>query len=249
MNRIFLMSLSIVIFFVFFSTAFGNPINRKSAMTQAQAADKAQKSGDWDAARRNWARAVKNGELGKIDDKTLAIFYYEYGRSLGVTCFFADAEDYLLKAKNLDKKTTGEEYLSLTELARLNLDQSKYQEAKDYYEKLFIKLDKLKASKKAPSAYADLLEEYSVTLIEHNMKAKAEEVLQRVHSLRREYKGYSSITDRTPYGAACANPDKKQSKKNKDLRKKKGFKTVPYPAPRNCMWLRDSKTKLWELDC
>lgn len=34
-------------------------------------------SGDWDLARRHWAKAVKNGELGDIPKKQQAIFYYE----------------------------------------------------------------------------------------------------------------------------------------------------------------------------
>ena len=231
------------------SSISSNPINRKSAQTQATAAIKAQELGDWDAARKNWAKAVKNAELGKLDDKTLAVFYYEYGRALGVTCFFSEAESYLLKSKKLDEETTGEDYLSLSELARLNLDQNNYKQAKDYFETLFPKLDKVNASKEAPIAYADLLEEFHVVLFELGMRAKAKEVLRRANVLRSKYPGYRSITERTPYGSICTNPDGQKSEMNRKTEEKQGYKKVPYPAPRNCMWLRDSKTNLWQLDC
>lgn len=93
-------------------------INQKSAAIHAQSAQAAIKNSDLDAARENWAKAVKNGELANEPDQKMAVLYYEYGRALGVTCYFDGSEYYLKKAYVLDKKTGGPVYMSLVELAR-----------------------------------------------------------------------------------------------------------------------------------
>lgn len=177
---------------------------RERASVQANAAVRAQSSGDWHVALRNWARAVKNGEDGKLDDKTQAAYYYEYGRALGVTCSFDEAESYLLKAKDLDEKTTGEEFLSLSELARLNLDQKKYKQAVLYFEEAFPKLDKLHAAYRSPIAYADLLDEYSIALSMLNRNDESKRASNRASELRKKKKNGFSMTERTPYGSRCS---------------------------------------------
>ncbi|GAB7562005.1 hypothetical protein LG202_00440 [Methylobacillus methanolivorans] len=63
-----------------------------------------------------------NANLGGVAPSTRAVLSSEYGRSLGATCFFNDATFYLNQAYDLDKQTGGPLYMSLVELARLNLD-------------------------------------------------------------------------------------------------------------------------------
>lgn len=248
MSKKYFLFISIIFSIVFSTIALSNPINRKNAKVYAQTADKAAKSGDWEAARLNWAKAVKNSELGKINESTLSVFYYEYGRALGVTCFNELAEKYLLKSLHIDEKLTGNTYLPLAELTRLNLDNKDYSEATEYYKKLFPELDKLNASTKAPIAYADMLDEYSYSLLELGLKDKAEKTKFQANKIRSKHSRHYSITDRTPYGTKCTNPSNSASKSatKTDI---KAHKTIPYPALENCMWIRNSNTKLYELDC
>ena len=39
------------------------------------------------------------------------------------------------------------------------------------------------------------------------------------------------------------------STSHKKVYKSKGHEKIPYPAPDNCMWIRDSRTQKYELDC
>ena len=93
-----------------------------------------------------------------------AIFYFEYGRSAGVTCFFDIAEDYLNKAYKLDSKIGGPSFLSLVELFRLNLDQKKFQEAIDYFLKALPELERVNAPSESPAEFSKLLDEYAIAL-------------------------------------------------------------------------------------
>ncbi len=181
-------------------------VNEKNTILHAQTAYTHQKSGDWKAARIEWARAIVNANLGEMDDKVRAIFYYEYGRSLGVTCIFDVAEFFLNKALELDKKTGEPLYLSLTELSRLYLDQNKFEQATKYLEKSFFELDKKSREKETPIEYANMLDEYALALSKIGEKAKSEGAKIRAIKLRKENpKGYL-ITERTPYGTQCEYP-------------------------------------------
>ena len=82
----------------------------------------------------------------------------------------------LLKAHELDKETSGEVYLSLTELARLNPDQKKYTAFAKYLERSFAELDKVNAEQKAPIAHSDLLNEYADALSNYWKQGKSKKV-------------------------------------------------------------------------
>lgn len=170
----------------------------KGALAQAQ--------GDWQAARRSYARAVINAEQANLSPGRRALLNYEYGRSLGVTCLFEKAEYELNLAYDLDKQAGAPLYLSLVELARLNLDQQKYAAAVVYYERAVPELDRADMAKKAPIAHADILDEYAVALSAIGRIADAQIANQQAKKLRDENPKGFSITDRTPYGKYCLHP-------------------------------------------
>ena len=92
------LSLAMFLLLCFFSSGcitWATPINRYNATQHADAAFAASTTGDWDLARREWAKAVYNADLGNLEPEKRAVFYYEYGRSMGVNCFFDIAEEYL----------------------------------------------------------------------------------------------------------------------------------------------------------
>ena len=182
-------------------------INQKNLSAHRQAAQSALQNNDWDAARVHWAKAVVNGELGNAPDSQMAILYYEYGRALGVTCFYNEAEKYLKKAYNLDEKTNGPVYMTLLELARLNLNQKKYDNALHYFDKLMPVLEKINAKSQSPAELSVVLDEYSEALTNMDMLQRAKQFKAEAKKMRETFSGAFSITDRTPYGSQCVDKD------------------------------------------
>ncbi len=164
----------------------------------------AQERGDWDEARRIYALAFSEGNLAQADPRFKAVLHYEYGRSLGVTCSFDEAERQLNLANDLDKHTGGVFYLSLTELARLNLDQGKFAEAVTYLERVMAELDPVITARRVPIFYANVLEDYAMALSGSGRTKDAEAVAKRAAEIRGAVPKDQFVSDRTPYGKHCA---------------------------------------------
>ncbi|CDZ94053.1 MULTISPECIES: hypothetical protein [Pseudomonadaceae] len=163
----------------------------------------AQAVGNWDLARRAYARAVVNAELAKLPPAVRSVLTYEYGRALGVTCFFELSESELNLAYKLDKEAGNPLYLSLVELARLSLDQNKYHEAVGYFAKAIVEFDKEDFAANAPIGYADVLAEYAASLSAIDKKSEASSIMHKAAEIRAANPQGRSITDRTPYGKFC----------------------------------------------
>ena len=160
--------------------------------------------GNWASARKWFSDAVVGAQLGKAKPEALAILYYEYGRTLGVVCKYDESEFFLNKANKLDAYLKGPRYMSLVELARLSLDQKKWDKTIDYFDQAMPELERINVQTKAPHAYADILDEYAKALEGLN-KPEATEYHQRANDIRKKYPQGHSITDRTPYGTQCTN--------------------------------------------
>ena len=196
------------LFVVFFVALHGcaAPINERVASNYERVGAAAQARGDWDAARRAYARSATNADLAGSSSQKRAVFHYEYGRSLGATCFFNDAERELNLAYDLDKQAGEPLYLSLVELGRLTLDQQKFPQAVLYFERALPELDRANAAKDAPMAYADILDEYASALLGVGRKQDSSTAKKRASDLRGANPEGFSITDRTPYGKHCTKP-------------------------------------------
>ena len=181
-------------------------INEKVADNYSQVGAQAQARGDWDTARRAYARSANNVDLAGSSIQRRAIFHYEYGRSLGATCFFEEAERELNLSFELDKQGRQPLYLSLIELARLTLDQKKFAQSIAYFERAFPELDQANAAKDAPAAYADILDEYAAALVGAGRSDVAARSTQRGAEIRGANPKGRSLTDRTPYGKHCTKP-------------------------------------------
>lgn len=181
-------------------------VDEKSAADNIQAAAAARERGDWDAARKIYSRSFTDTNLAQTSPRFRAVLHYEYGRSLGVTCHFKEAEQELTVAHDLDKKSGGVFYLSLTELARLNLAQKKYTEAVAYFESVLAELDPEIAPKKAPDFYVAVLDDYALALSGAGRPKNAETAAKRAAEIRATAPAAESWAgaDRTPYGAQCA---------------------------------------------
>jgi tetratricopeptide (TPR) repeat protein len=186
-----------------FMSSCAAAISRHNALLHAEAGQLASNANDWNTARREWAKAVVNSDLGKLDNSKKAVIYYEYGRAAGVTCFFDISEEYLNKAYSLDKETNGPAFMSLVELFRLNLDQKKYKKATEYFKKAVPELESVGAPTESPSEFSKLLDEYAIALKGIGNTQEAEEAIRRSNKIRSEEENLHSITDRTPYGSQC----------------------------------------------
>ena len=163
----------------------------------------AQQIDNWDASRRAYAQAVVDSEIARWPAAKRAVLHYEYGRALGVTCFYAAAGLELLMAYNLDEASGGPVYMPLVELARLHLDHKKYEFAVQLYEKSIVELDKRNRSTVSPISYADIHDEYALALKEIGEIQKSDAMYAKAKNLRAKYPGWKSITERTPYGTQC----------------------------------------------
>jgi len=184
-------------------------INQRNAVQYAMNGEHAKARDSWDITRRVYAQAVVNARLAEWPDKKQAAISYEYGRSLGVTCFFDPAETYLIKAYDLDKKTGHPLHMSLVELARLMLDQEKYSQATEYFQSALKELDQAEFYKRSPAdsiAYADFLDEYALVLSKSDKNSEAASMKKRASEIRSKYPDQASLTERTPYGKYCIDP-------------------------------------------
>jgi tetratricopeptide (TPR) repeat protein len=184
-------------------------IQKRTSQNYTLIGMQAQARGDWDTARRAYARAVVNAEHAKLSPNTRALLTYEYGRSLGVNCFYDLAESELNLAYKLDKEAGNPLYLSLTELARLTFDQQKFQSSIIYFEQSIKELDQAKFTEKAPTGYADILDEYSIALFNVDRKADSAAIKKRSIEIRNANPNGKSITDRTPYGKFCVTKEQR----------------------------------------
>ncbi|MEW8071014.1 MAG: tetratricopeptide repeat protein [Candidatus Thiodiazotropha sp.] len=179
-------------------------LNERHAHKYANAAVAAEKAGNWDMSRRYWARAAVNARLAGMTEKQQAIAYYEYGRSCGVTCFYEESQKYLLKSLELDKASGGPVHMALLELARLNLDQAKYEEANRFFEQLPNLYSEVNAEEADPAGVALVYEEFSRSLENVGRGVEAQKYQELSKQLREKGQGRESNTERTPYGQHCS---------------------------------------------
>ena len=188
---------------MFAITACPHPINRKNSTNYAIAADNAQRAGDWFTARKYWGRAIISAELGRVPPQALAILWYEYGRSSGVICDWAEAEIGLTKALELDKQSNGPTHMSFFELGCMNFDRRRYDEAASYFGHAMRESDERSIDTQDPIGHADLLTEYAISLENIGRGAEARKHRARSAELRATFPNGKTPTDRTPYGTQC----------------------------------------------
>jgi tetratricopeptide (TPR) repeat protein len=196
------------VFIAITSVGCVSAINATNARHHAEVANEASKAGDWTTARTQWARALVNAQLAGAPSQTLAVFNYEYGRALGVTCFYDEAEKYLLKALELDVQTSGPTYMSLLELSRLMYDQKQYDKSIPYFRRTLEAIEVSGMAAKVPIDLADMLNEYADALVKTDNDKEAIVVAKRAQQLRTDNPEKQSNTDRTPYGTQCAKKEK-----------------------------------------
>lgn len=182
------------------------PINVRNAERHAQAGYAAQRNGDWETARRQFAQAVVNADLGDADLNGKATVNYEYGRALGVTCFYEESEKYLLRPKEFDEQQGQSPYLALFELGLLAEKQKQYAKAASYFSQLIPLMEKAGLRTKYPLGVVEAYEQYANSLQEIGKGHEAGLMRQQANSVRAENPDAKPFGRLTPYGSACTKP-------------------------------------------
>lgn len=184
-------------------SACANPINVKTASIYANDCRQLQAQNEWGKARKACGRAATNGKLGNMPDQSMAVLWYEYGRTSGAICEYADAQKALDEALRLDQAARGPVYMSLLELARLSAAQGKYTEAAGYYERFFSAVPMDEAERGDPIGLAEVIEEQAEAYRQIGNAEAAKAKADRAKALRAANPGKTSNTDHTPYGKFC----------------------------------------------
>jgi tetratricopeptide (TPR) repeat protein len=180
------------------------PINIRNAEKHAQAGYVAQRNDDWDTARRQFAQAVVNADLGGAEAQGKGVVNYEYGRTLGVTCFYEEAEKYLLRSKEFQEQQGQSPHLALYELGLLTEKQRLYVKAAAYFSQLIPLMEKAGLQSQYPLGVADAYERYGNALKELGKDTDARLAAQKASSIRAENPNAKPFGRVTPYGTACA---------------------------------------------
>jgi len=180
-----------------------SPINIRTMQTHTQYGYQAQGIGDWEAATRHFARAVVNSDLGNADPRTRAIVNYEYGRGMGVVCEYSEAEKYLLRAIEYDRKAKNPPYLSLFELALVYAHQGKFEEAIQRFSELVTILETEKIKDRYPLGVAEVYERYALALEKVARSSEAETRRSEARAIRTANPAATPFGKLTPYGTRC----------------------------------------------
>lgn len=199
MNAVRIISFQIVVLVVAGCGSW-DPTKGISAKGHADSGAAYERQGAWWQARSEFEAAARDLEKDVPGGPLYAVVYYEYGRCLGVTGRFEEAEVWLKKALQRDQARRVPTFMDLTELARLNFDQGKFAEAISYFEPLIQELDRIGAPTQTPAAYSDILREYSEALVKVGRIDDAKQKQKIVADLQEKFPNQRSITDRTPYG-------------------------------------------------
>ena len=178
-------------------------INSRNSAAHAQAGYAALGRSDWPTARRQFAQAVVNADLGglSLDDKLRV--NYEYGRALGVTCFFEQAEKYLLRSKQFAEQSGASPHLSLLELGLVNEKQGKMSEASEYYAQLMPIVEREGVRNRFPLGVAEAYERYGETLKATGRAEAAAAALKEAAAIRIANPNAKPFGKSTPYGTLC----------------------------------------------
>ncbi len=176
------------------------------AVNHFELAREDERNNRWEAAYTEWKQLLADAEAGHESTEQLAVLHYNFGRAAGVTCRFDEAEKELQTALQLDEQTNGPTYMSLFNLAQLELDQKKWAPAIDYFDRGLAEMERVKTRKKEPihpAAVAYILDQKAMAQRGAGQTADAAATLKRAAELREQEKVHLR-TDRAPYGTRCA---------------------------------------------
>jgi hypothetical protein len=185
------------------ATGCAAPINIRNAEAHAQAGYAAKARGDWGTARRQFAQAVVNADLGGADASGKGQVNYEYGRVLGIMCDWDQSEKYLLRSRQFTEESGRSPYLAVYELALLKENQGDAAQAASYLAELLPLMEKENLRSRYPLGVADAYDRYGASLAATDRPTEAERMLQEARNIRSANPDAKPFGSATPYGSAC----------------------------------------------
>ena len=195
---------TLVIFVATLTAGCASQINLRNSVTHLQAGISAEKRGDWETARLQFAQAVVNADLGDGDLHGKAIVNYEYGKALGVRCEYDSAEKYLLRSKSFAELGGEPAYLPLYELGLLNEAQGKSIPAESYFAQLIPIMEKEGLRARYPLGVVDVYERYAAALEGNGKHAEALKQHEEAGQIISENSDAKPAGKPTPYGSRCS---------------------------------------------
>lgn len=180
-----------------------NPINRVTYDKYYGWGVGAEQAEKYEVARENYYRSLVNARIGSLEPQYHAASSYSLARMLGILCDHENAEMLLLDAVKFDTESNGPVHMSYLELARLKLDQKKFNEATSYFKKSLDIVDNEKFFNADPIGFAIIFEEYSTALRKIGKNDRAKIYSQRAIEIRKKHPGKEAIAERTPYLKNC----------------------------------------------
>lgn len=180
-----------------------NPVSQRTGVNYAQQAEREIQLGNWNDARRLYARAITNGKYGGFDDENMAYLWYQYSRASGVICDWEEAERGFGKAYELDRKIGGSTYVTLYELGQMNLDRGGYDKAVEIFKRTYIEMENVNVRRKYPIRYSTFLISYADALEQANKNSEANKYRDTATVILKENSGGDKLNRRTPYGSQC----------------------------------------------
>ncbi len=182
-----------------------NPLNRNTYNKYYRWGAAAEQNENYELAKENYYRALVNARIGNLEPQYHAASSYSLARILGILCDHENAEFLLLEAVKFDAESNGPIHMSYTELAKLKLDQKKYDEAAPYYEKLLSIVDNQEFIDSDPIGFSVIFNEYSQALSQLGRGNDAAQYRKRSEELRKKYPEKKAVAERTPYTINCKN--------------------------------------------
>lgn len=168
-----------------------SPINRYNAAKYYEAASRSEAIGDFPSAKEFYKRTLINARLGNAPSEAISAASYGYGRMLGYTCDFDEADNYLKQSLELEVSSPQPNRFNITqrlsELARVAAARNVPSEAANYFEKAIPLLEAQNIRQLDPIGYAKYLEEYASALDSAKNSTKASEIRSQASELRQSH--------------------------------------------------------------
>ena len=187
-----------------------NPINLYNAQEYHSAAEQAEQNGDLLLAREYYHRALLNAQWGNAPKAGVSMATYNLGRIRGYLCEYIEAEKLLKEALKLQEEVPiaddpdhGILSMRLFELARFYYDFGHNEQAIPYWERGIPLAEKVDIETSDPIAYANVLDEYAVSLKKTNQPDKADTIKTKADEIRSRNPGKEATFIPRWYNQKC----------------------------------------------
>ncbi|MBI5773204.1 MAG: tetratricopeptide repeat protein [Verrucomicrobia bacterium] len=164
-----------------------NPLNIGHYERYMDGGADAERAGDYQFARKCYARAQANAEVGFLGKAAESAAYYNWARMTGMLGDFAEAERGFKQALKLEEEVYGpgggHASMRWFELARLYFAWGRYQDSVTAYEQGFPLADRKNIQQSDPVTYAAVVRDFAAALEKAGQAGRAQQERERAASI------------------------------------------------------------------